>query len=590
HIGATNIPTHTIVGREPESSTSGVALDSLIKAIVRSTRSSLDQELGGDRNHDTIVPLDSQHGGLTGAATTQIDGIVHANLGEVICRKISELTCAKLQEVSETGSQAVWERIAQLLFERVDSASFAFLPSPALSGPSEIPFGTACPTMLQGESAVTASAPEQTVTGTLTPAQGTVVRPGQIITISFTLQGGNAIEGALFIIGSRFSVVEGAAPLTFNYEIPSDVAGDLPITVLTYGPGPDNYTLSTSLRVLPAAAPSALSASPTNLTLTQVGEQAQLRVYGLFIGDTQIELTGSAAGTLYAIQSGRTSIVSVSPEGVVEARGEGQETVLIANSGKTTSVSVQVSAGGAAAYRTAATVSAASYLGGALAPESIAAAFGVDLTSQSQTATSVPLPTSLSGLTIGVRDSVGTERPAPLFFVSPSQINYQIPRGTAPGVAVATINRANAPAASSPMQIAVTEPGLFSANANGQGVAAAVLLRVRANGAQSYEPVARFDPAQNKFVALPIDLGPSTDQVFLLLFGTGIRFRDSLSTVTANIGGTEAQVLYAGEQGGFVGLDQLNVRVPRSLVGRGEVEISLAVGGRAANPVKVSFR
>ncbi len=140
------------------------------------------------------------------------------------------------------------------------------------------------------------------------------------------------------------------------------------------------------------------------------------------------------------------------------------------------------------------------------------------------------------------------------------------------------------------MRIAATEPGLFSANASGQGVAAAVLLRVKANGAQSYEPVARFDPAQNKFVALPIDLGPSTDQVFLLLFGTGIRFRDSLSAVTASIGGTEAQVLYAGEQGGFVGLDQLNVRVPRSLAGRGEVDVSLTVDGRAANPVRVSFR
>ncbi|MCI0524030.1 MAG: hypothetical protein L0Y75_02105 [Acidobacteria bacterium] len=232
------------------------------------------------------------------------------------------------------------ERIARLLFERVDSASFAFLPPPALSGPSEIPFGTPCPTTLQDDLAVTAGAPEQTVTGTLTPAQGTVVRPGQVITISFTLQGGNAIAGALFIIGSRFSIVEGAAPLTFNYEIPSDVAGDLPITVLTYGPGPDNYTLSTNITILPAAAPSAISAAPNNLTLTQVGEQAQLRVYGLFAGDTQIELTGSAAGTLYAIQSGRTNVVSVNSEGVVEARGEGQETILITNSGKTTSVSV----------------------------------------------------------------------------------------------------------------------------------------------------------------------------------------------------------------------------------------------------------
>ncbi len=139
-------------------------------------------------------------------------------------------------------------------------------------------------------------------------------------------------------------------------------------------------------------------------------------------------------------------------------------------------------------------------------------------------------------------------------------------------------------------QIAAVAPGLFSANATAQGVAAASALRVRADGSQSYEVVAQFDQAQNKFVALPIDPGPATDQVFLVLFGTGIRFRSSLSAVTAKIGGADADVLYAGAHGGFVGLDQVNVRVPRSLAGRGEVDIVLMVDGRMANVVRVSIR
>lgn len=56
-------------------------------------------------------------------------------------------------------------------------------------------------------------------------------------------------------------------------------------------------------------------------------------------------------------------------------------------------------------------------------------------------------------------------------------------------------------------------PGLFTANANGQGVAAAVALRVKADGTQIFEPVAQWDETQNRFVSLPIDLGPAGGSV-----------------------------------------------------------------------------
>jgi uncharacterized protein (TIGR03437 family) len=49
-------------------------------------------------------------------------------------------------------------------------------------------------------------------------------------------------------------------------------------------------------------------------------------------------------------------------------------------------------------------------------------------------------------------------------------------------------------------------------------------------------------------------------------------------------------VLYAGPQGGFAGLDQVNVLLPRSLTGSGLVNVQLFVDGMAANPVEVSIR
>jgi uncharacterized protein (TIGR03437 family) len=236
------------------------------------------------------------------------------------------------------------------------------------------------------------------------------------------------------------------------------------------------------------------------------------------------------------------------------------------------------------------TVSAASFDGSSLAPESIVAAFGTNLAAATQAATSTPLPTMLAGTTIKVRDSANVERSAPLFFVSPTQVNLLIPAGTAVGAASLTLTGSDGSTAAGTLQIANVAPSLFSANASGQGVAAAVALRIRANGQQVTEPIAQWDAAQNRFVAVPIDLSVENEQVFLILFGTGLRYRSSLSSVSARIGGTDAQVVFAGAQSDFAGLDQVNVSLTRSLAGRGEVDVVLMVDGKVANTVKVSIK
>ena len=124
----------------------------------------------------------------------------------------------------------------------------------------------------------------------------------------------------------------------------------------------------------------------------------------------------------------------------------------------------------------------------------------------------------------------------------------------------------------------------------GQGIAATVALRVKANNAQSYESIARFDQTLNKFVSVPIDLSVATDQVFLILYGTGVRYNSGLANVAATMGGTNAQVLYAGAQGSLVGLDQINVLIPRSLIGRGEIDVALTVNGKPTNTVRVNIK
>ncbi|MGH9768265.1 MAG: S8 family serine peptidase, partial [Blastocatellia bacterium] len=240
--------------------------------------------------------------------------------------------------------------------------------------------------------------------------------------------------------------------------------------------------------------------------------------------------------------------------------------------------------------RTVASVSAASFSGTGLAAESIASAFGSLLATRVEVASSQPLPTNMAGTTVRVKDSSGMVRLSPLFFISPAQINYQIAPGTAPGPSLVTVTSGDGAVSMGNVNITMVAPGLFAANADGQGVAAAVVLRVRVDGSQRFEPVAAFDPARNQFVTAPIDLGPASDQVFLVLFGTGWRFRSSLAAVVASIGGINSDALFAGALAGFVGLDQLNLRLSRALIGRGEVDVSLRADGQVSNTVRIHIR
>lgn len=257
--------------------------------------------------------------------------------------------------------------------------------------------------------------------------------------------------------------------------------------------------------------------------------------------------------------------------------------------GYTTTYSLGLS-GVPASVASASAVSAASFTSGSLASDSIAALFGTGLASSTVSASTTTLPTTLGGVQLQMTDSLGTTRSAPLFFVSPTQINFQVPAGTAAGSATISVLLNGSAVGQGNVTIANVAPGLFTANVTGKGVPAAVVYRIKADGTQSYEPVAQYDSAQNAFVAVPIDLGASTDQVFLIGYGTGLRNRSSLSAVAATIGGTSAVVSYAGAQGTYVGLDQINIAIPRGLSGRGNVDLILNADGQSANTVTINIK
>jgi uncharacterized protein (TIGR03437 family) len=212
------------------------------------------------------------------------------------------------------------------------------------------------------------------------------------------------------------------------------------------------------------------------------------------------------------------------------------------------------------------------------------------MTTGTELATTIPLPTVLAGASLKIKDVTGAERLAPLFLASSSQFNYQLPPGALVGSARVTVMNGSTITAEGAVEIDDVSPGLFSVDGSGQGIAAALALRIDASGAQTYEPVALYDASQNRFVTAPIDLGPPTDQVFLLLFGTGFKFRSALSAVSCSVGGVNIETLYAGEAPGLAGLDQLNARLSPTLAGRGEVDVVVSVDGKTANTLRIAIR
>ena len=226
-----------------------------------------------------------------------------------------------------------------------------------------------------------------------------------------------------------------------------------------------------------------------------------------------------------------------------------------------------------------AAVNAADFRTGALSADSIAAAFGSNLAVRTEIATTLPLPTELAGTTVTINGL-----PAPLFFVSATQINFAVPSAIEPGPATIIVSTPAGSYSVGTIQIAPAAPAIFTADATGRGDAAAVATT---DGITFQQP--------------PFDVTVNGRPNILLLFGTGFRRATAANpndengvaeSVSVTIGGQTARVLYAGSQGGFAGLDQLNIEIPAALAGQGarRVEVVTTVNGTAANRVTIQIK
>lgn len=217
-------------------------------------------------------------------------------------------------------------------------------------------------------------------------------------------------------------------------------------------------------------------------------------------------------------------------------------------------------------------VSAAS-LNGPVAPNSVVTLFanpGQQLTSATASAPNAPAPTNLAGTQVLVNGQA-----ASLFYVSPTQINFLMPAVNAGAVNIVCTGSAGERTEGN--AVTAPNPGVFTVNNNGSGLAAAVVT----TDGQTYQRI--YDANRN---AVPVRVNNSSQPSYLILFGTGVR---NQGEVQVRIAGQLCPVVWSGAHPQWPGLDQINVQLPASLQGAGTAQIILTAGSLVANSAQINI-
>jgi uncharacterized protein (TIGR03437 family) len=417
----------------------------------------------------------------------------------------------------------------------------------------------------------------------------TALSPSAILfgSSGFTLQviGNNFVENSVVRWNGQDRVTTYVNATQLNAQISAaDVAAaaSVPVTVFTPTPGGGISNAISFSVFAPAGAPVLTSLTPPFANFG--GPAFDLILNGLnFVPTSVVQWNGVPRETTFI--NGTTLKASI-PATDIAFPGSSSVRIFSPPPGGGTSLALRFTIA-----RPLANTNAASFVAGSVARESIVAAFGEQLATGNASAGTIPLPLTLLGTSVLVKDALGVERVGRLFFVSPLQVNYEMPLETALGTATVTITSGDGIVSIGTVQVVAVNPGIFSANADAQGPAAAQLVRVSASGGQTIQSVVRLDAATGKYVHVPIVFGPQSESLFLSFFGTGFRFRTGLSGVAVTLGGTPLTVTFAGAAPGYVALDQLNLGpIPRSFIGRGVVNLTVTVDGKVANTVSVSFQ
>jgi uncharacterized protein (TIGR03437 family) len=227
----------------------------------------------------------------------------------------------------------------------------------------------------------------------------------------------------------------------------------------------------------------------------------------------------------------------------------------------------------------------------------IASVYGLNLAMESAGAAVVPLPTSLGGGMLHMTPHSQALRfngavAVPQFYSAPGQQNVQIP-WELEGFSSATITATLGAEHSAPIDVEIVphNPGLFSSNAQGFGQGS---IQIVGTGGMLAAPISPFSVAR-----------PAKKCEYITIWATGLgavtntpatgaaALVDPLSYTTTvpdvTLGGVAAQVVFSGLAPGFVGLYQVNVKVPEEAPSGNAIQVVLTLGGVESNVVTMAI-
>jgi uncharacterized protein (TIGR03437 family) len=206
-------------------------------------------------------------------------------------------------------------------------------------------------------------------------------------------------------------------------------------------------------------------------------------------------------------------------------------------------------------------------------PGALASVFGTGFASQ-EIGSTFPLGTSLGGVSVKVNDKL-----APVLYVTPGQVNFQIPWKTAIGTAsvVVIVNGKTSAAVSVPVSIAA--PGLFVSSSGRAAVQNADFsANSPSNPAKVGSTVTGYLTGSGPVSPSVADGAPSPTPAAQVT-----------SSVSATLGSASATVSFAGLAPGFVGLLQMNIVVPSGLAD-GSYPLAVTIAGEKSNAGTVNVK
>ncbi len=201
--------------------------------------------------------------------------------------------------------------------------------------------------------------------------------------------------------------------------------------------------------------------------------------------------------------------------------------------------------------------------GNPISPGEFVTLYGTGLAKSNQTA-APPYPPSLNGVTVSINN-----KPAPLYFVSPGQLNVLVPFATTGPTATIVVQNSGVNSNTVTVPVAATSPGVYSLDQSGSGGGA--ILHADYSLVSAAKPAA----AGETILIYLTGLGAVTPTLSDGTAGnTGTLYRANTDLVVY-VGGQPATVLFKGQAPGFPGLYQLNVTLPQGLKGPGNLPLAI---------------